>query len=242
MINDTKNPLLDVVFDGRHITNMEIVSPNPSITITSSDENKFYYLDDPSYFKVKLKEPGSATYRELDVTSDTFNFVAAKGPNDKSKLIFNPLNLKDGIYELAVTVRDAKGNFASDEDYKISFQIITKSTITNVYPYPNPFTTKTKFIFTLTGEKVPEYFKIAVISVSGTVVKEITLDDLGPINIGNNITKYEWDGTDTYGDKLANGVYLYKVTAKLNGKDIELIETAGDSFFKKGFGKLYIMR
>ena len=74
------------------------------------------------------------------------------------------------------------------------------------------------------------------------MVKEITLDELGPINIGNNITKYEWDGTDTYGDKLANGVYLYKVTAKLDGKDIELGESAGDSFFKKGFGKLYIMR
>ncbi len=239
---DQHNPYLDVVFDGRHITNLEIVSPNLAITITAVDENKFFYLNDPSYFRVKLKEPGSSTYRELDVTSDTFSFVAAKGPNDKSKLVFSPLNLRDGIYELSVTVRDAKGNFASDEDYKISFQVITKSTITNVYPYPNPFTTKTKFIFTLTGEKVPDYFKIAVISVSGTVVKEITLDELGPINIGNNITKYEWDGTDTYGDKLANGVYLYKVTAKLDGKDIELGESAGDSFFKKGFGKLYIMR
>lgn len=239
---DQKNPYLDVVFDGRHITNLDIVSPNPSITISASDENKFFYLNDPSYFRVKLKEPGKNAYRELEVTSDTFNFVSAKGPNDKSKLVFNPTNLKDGIYELAVTVRDVKGNFASDEDYKIAFQVITKSTITNVYPYPNPFTTKTKFIFTLTGDKTPDYLKISVISVSGTIVKEITLDELGPLNIGNNITKYEWNGTDTYGDKLANGVYLYKVTAKLDGKEIELGESAGDTFFKKGFGKLYIMR
>ena len=239
---DQRNPYLDVVFDGRHITNMEIVSPNPAITITAVDENKFFYLDRVEYFKVKLKEPGSSNYRELNVIGDTFVFVPSKGPNDKSKLLFSPVNLKDGIYELSVSVMDAKGNFASDEDYKISFRVITKSTLTNIYPYPNPFTTKTRFVFTLTGDKTPEYFKISVISVSGTVVKEITLDDLGSINIGNNITKYEWDGTDTYGDKLANGVYLYKVTAKLNGKDIELSETAGDAFFKKGFGKLYIMR
>lgn len=239
---DQRNPYLDVVFDGRHITNLEIVSPSPSIAITASDENKFFYLNDPAYFRVKLKEPGKTAYRELEVTTDTFSFVAAKGPNDKSKLVFNPLNLNDGIYELAVSVRDAKGNFAADEDYKISFQVITKSTITNVYPYPNPFTTKTKFIFTLTGEETPDYLKISIISVSGTVVKEITLDELGPLNIGNNITKYEWDGTDTYGDKLANGVYLYKVTAKLDGKEIELGESDGDTFFKKGFGKLYIMR
>lgn len=240
--NDHRNPYLDVVFDGRHITNLEIVSPNPQITITAVDENKFFYLDRADYFKVKLKEPWNATFRELNVTSDTFVFVPSKGPNDKCKLVFNPINLKDGIYVLSISVMDAKGNFASDEDYKISFRVITKSTLTNIYPYPNPFTTKTKFVFTLTGDKVPEYFKISVISVSGTVVKEITLDDLGSINIGNNITKYEWDGTDTYGDKLANGVYLYKVTAKLNGKDIELSETAGDTYFKKGYGKLYIMR
>ncbi len=239
---DQRNPYLDVVFDGRHITNMEIVSPNPAITITAVDENKFFYLDRVEYFKVKLKEPGSSNYRELNVIGDTFVFVPSKGPNDKSKLVYSPLNFKDGIYELSVSVMDAKGNFASDEDYKISFRVITKSTLTNVYPYPNPFTTKTRFVFTLTGDKVPDYFKISVISVSGTLVKEITLDDLGSINIGNNITKYEWDGTDAYGDKLANGVYLYKVTAKSNGKDIELSETAGDLNFKRGYGKLYIMR
>jgi hypothetical protein len=240
--NDNKNPYLDVVFDGRHITNQEIISPNPSITITAVDENKYFYLDNASYFTVKLKEPGKSSFRELNLLTDTFEFIAAKGPNSKCKLIYNPLNLKDGIYELSVSVKDASGNLASEEDYKISFKVVTKSSITNVYPYPNPFTTKTRFVFTLTGDKTPDYFKISVISISGTVVKEITLDEFGPINIGNNISKYEWDGTDTYGDKLGNGVYLYKVTAKLNGKDIDLSETAGDTYFKKEMGKLYIMR
>ena len=60
--------------------------------------------------------------------------------------------------------------------------------------------------------------------------------------IGNNISEFTWDGTDQFGDKLANGVYLYKVTAKLNGEDLEHRNSAGDSFFQDGYGKIYIMR
>lgn len=240
--NDNKNPYLDVVFDGRHIINMEIVSPTPAITITSTDDNKYFFMNNPEFFKVKLKEPWSNSFRSLDVKTDTFDFEPANESGDKCMLKYKPTYTKDGIYELSVSVHDAKGNYSSAEDYKIAYQVISKSSITNVYPYPNPFTTKTRFVFTLTGNKIPEYLKISIFSVSGKIVKEITLDELGTINIGNNITNYEWDGTDTYGDKLANGVYLYKVTAKLNGKDIELSETAGDLNFKKGFGKLYIMR
>jgi hypothetical protein len=239
---DQFNPFLDVVFDGRHITNLEIVSPNPVITITAVDENKYRLMDDPTYFKVKIKYPGTSSFVPLNVLSDSFSFVPSNGPNQKSKLIFMPQNLKDGIYELAVSVMDAQGNLSSNEDYKIAFQVISKATITNVYPYPNPFTTKTKFVFTLTGEKVPDYFKITIITITGTIVKEITMDELGPLNIGNNVTQYEWLGTDNFGDKLANGTYLYKVTAKVDGKDIEMSESAGDAYFKNGFGKLYIMR
>ncbi|NUM31334.1 MAG: hypothetical protein HUU47_03300 [Bacteroidetes bacterium] len=240
--NDIKNPYLDVVFDGRHIINMEIISPTPQITMTSSDDNKFFYMNDPEFFKVKLKEPGSSTFRILNLKSDTFEFKPANNPAEKCDLIYKPKYTKDGIYELAVSVRDAKGNFSSADDYKIAYHVVTKSTITNVYPYPNPFTSKTRFVFTLTGNKIPENFKITILAVSGRIVKEITMEELGTINIGNNISQFEWDGTDNYGDKLANGVYLYKVSAKIDGKNIELSESAGDIYFKNGYGKLYIMR
>ena len=50
------------------------------------------------------------------------------------------------------------------------------------------------------------------------------------------------DGKDQYGDRLANGVYLYRVITKLHGEDIENRETAADQYFKKGWGKMYLMR
>jgi flagellar hook assembly protein FlgD len=79
-------------------------------------------------------------------------------------------------------------------------------------------------------------------TVSGKIVREITQNELGFIQIGNNVSDFSWDCTDQYGDRLANGVYLYKVKARLNGKDMEIRETSGDHFFSNGFGKLYLVK
>ena len=108
--------------------------------------------------------------------------------------------------------------------------------------YPNPFSTSTRFVFTLTGDEVPDEVKIQIMTVTGKVVREITEDELGPISIGRNMTNYAWDGKDEFGDQLANGVYLYTVKAQINGKDIKHRASGGDGYFKKEFGKMYLLR
>ena len=89
-------------------------------------------------------------------------------------------------------------------------------------------------------------------TISGKVVREVSKEELGPIHIGNNISEFSWDGTDTYGDKLANGVYLYRVIVQSEGEDFkdrnitisnqEGTETLSNKYFKKGIGKMYILR
>jgi flagellar hook assembly protein FlgD len=108
--------------------------------------------------------------------------------------------------------------------------------------YPNPFSTSTRFVFTLTGSQVPENVIIQIMTVSGKVVREITESELGRIYIGRNITEFEWKGTDEFGDQLANGVYLYRVKAQINGEDIKHKESGADTYFTKDFGKMYIIR
>jgi hypothetical protein len=44
---------------------------------------------------------------------------------------------------------------------------------------------------------------------------------------------------------LANGVYLYRVNAEINGKSIDKLSREGmntDKYFKSGYGKMYLMR
>jgi flagellar hook assembly protein FlgD len=76
-------------------------------------------------------------------------------------------------------------------------------------------------------------------------VREITRAELGPLRIGRNITEFKWDGTDQFGQPLANGVYLYRVIATHDGQAMERWKSEGDptgSFFRNGYGKMYLMR
>ena len=243
---DIMNPMLDITFNGIHILDGDIVSAKPEIMIKLKDENKFLELNDPSVFKVYLKQPDKvdeeiiSDYDSLG-TQQLF-WTPAQLPKNSCKLLYTPNLLKDGMYQLRVSATDMSNNESGRYDYLINFMVENKPTITNVFNYPNPFSTSTRFVFTLTGSKIPEEFTIEIMTISGKLVKVIDLSELGSIRIGNNITDYAWDGTDMYGDKLANGVYFYRVRTKLNGSDIEKRETNTDQFFKKGWGKLYILR
>ena len=164
---------------------------------------------------------------------------------NKCSLLYTP-TLPDGTYELYVQGTDISGNASALNSYTIDFEVINKSMITQVLNYPNPFTTSTRFVFTLTGEQIPSTFKIQIMTVTGKIVREINESEIGPIHIGRNITQYAWDGTDQYGSRLANGVYLYRVTTSVNGQSIDEYQGYDganvDQYFTKGWGKMYLMR
>ena len=149
---------------------------------------------------------------------------------------------QDGTYTLIVQARDISANISGDHDYKVSFEVINRPTITEVLNYPNPFTTSTRFVFTVTGKEPPSYMKIQIMTVTGRVVREVPMHELGPIRVGRNITEFAWDGTDEFGDRLARGVYLYRVYAKLHGEDIEIRSTGASGYFKEGYGKMYLLQ
>ena len=117
--------------------------------------------------------------------------------------------------------------------------------ISNMLNYPNPFTTSTAFVFTITGSDVPQNIKIQILTITGKVVREITKDELGPLHVGRNITEFKWDGTDMYNQRLANGVYLYHVVTNLNGKSLDKYQSQSDNtdqYFNKGYGKMFLMK
>jgi hypothetical protein len=238
---DNINPLLDVTFDGNHILNGDIVSSKPHVLITLKDENRFLALDDTSNFNVFIKYPNQTTEKRI-AFSNALQFTPAQLPNNSCKIEWKPEFASDGKYTLIVQAIDRSKNVSGAVDYNIQFEIINKQTVTEVLNYPNPFSTSTRFVFTLTGSDIPDVFTIQIMTITGKVVKEITKNELGNLHIGRNITEYTWDGKDEFGDKLANGVYLYRVITRHNGEAVEKNQTDADSFFKKGIGKMVIIR
>lgn len=242
--SDNINPILDVTFDGIHILDGDIVSPKAMIVMELTDENQYLLLNDTSDYSVYITKPNGAEERIFFFTGgvEKMQFIPASLPKNNAKIILQGDFPVDGEYRLRVQATDRAKNKSGKFDYIIGFEVINKSSITNILNYPNPFTTSTRFVFTLTGSEIPEVFKIQIMTITGKVVREIHKDELGAINIGRNISDFAWDGTDTYGDRLANGLYLYHVITKINSDDIEHRETSADHYFKKGFGKMYLFK
>lgn len=245
---DTLNPLLDVTFDNVHILNHDIVSSKPNILIKLKDEAKWNPVDDPSSLKIQIRYPDGSLH-PYDFNSDTLQFTPAGSQvpltNNTATAVFKPYFPEDGEYQLIVTGKDMSDNHAGPMEYRVAFEVINKPMISNMLNYPNPFTTSTAFVFTLTGSEVPQNIRIQILTVTGKVVREILKDELGPLHIGRNITEFKWDGTDQYGQKLANGVYLYRVITNLNGKSLDKYTSSDDKtdkYFNKGYGKMYLMR
>ena len=240
---DSKEPIVDVAFDGKHIMNGEIVSSKPNIIINMTDENSFRLLNDTTLLNIFIKT-ATGNFKRIPYSSGLLNFTPANtSSNNKASVFYKPEKLQDGVYTLMVEGRDASGNVNNAANYTIDFEVINESAITHFYPYPNPFTTAMKFVFTLTGDKVPDKIKVQIMTITGKIVREVFKEELGTVRIGNNISDFTWDGTDMYGDRLANGVYFYKVTVENNDRaEIKHRRTLTDNFFKQNTGKIYLMR
>lgn len=246
VIPDSLNPVMDVTFDGTHILNRDIVSAKPKILIRLSDELNSLPLNDTSLFSVKVRFPEESEARRYFFNgNDTLQFNPPGQGDNTASVNFSPYFPVDGEYELIITGKDKSGNFAGNVEYKVAFTVINKPMISNMLNYPNPFTTSTAFVFTVTGSEVPQNIRIQILTITGKIVREITKEELGPLHIGRNITDFKWDGTDQYGQKLANGIYLYRVITNLNGKSLDKYRAKDDNtdqYFNKGYGKMYLMR
>lgn len=253
---DRVAPDLKVYFDGRRISNGELVSAQPEILIQLRDENQFRRLDDSSAYEIELFYPGQGGSGErIRMSDERVEYIAAPNSGDNmAEIYFRPDLTADGTYRLKVQAKDRSSNNAGRFEYEQEFEVLNEQLITNVLTYPNPFTTQTRFVYTLTGREAPKTFRIQIMTISGRVVRDIDLLAYEEIKVGTHRTQFTWDGTDEYGDQLANGVYLYRVIASDDsGAALESHRESGnqefrethavtDQYFKNGMGKVVILR
>lgn len=127
----------------------------------------------------------------------------------RGKIVYPFNELSDGRHTLSLKVWDAQNN--SGESY--TEFVVAKSeqlALEHVLNYPNPFTTSTRFYIEHNNPCDLMNIEIQIFTVSGKIVKTIqqtvTCD-------GFRTDGIHWDAKDDYGDKLARGVYIYRVKA-----------------------------
>lgn len=236
VVRDPGQNILEVLFDGRPISDGEIVSPMVWIAAILRNDRAFSFKTDTLGLDLLLKRPCEfCTFERINFSDSKVTWNPAAEAVD-FQVLYQPGPLADGVYILNVQQED------SPEPYVISFEVVNESSITHFFPYPNPFSTGVRFTYTVTGKEVPDEIKIQIFTVTGRLVREISQDELGPLRIGTNKSDFVWDGRGEFGGQLANGMYLYRVFVRKNGQYLELRTDSQDSAIPKGYGKLYLLR
>jgi len=116
---------------------------------------------------------------------------------------YAPPSFEDGTHSLEVRANDRVGNGPATK--QISFEVTSDLRLERVLNYPNPMATSTDFTFLMSR---PSEVTIKIFTLSGRLVRLI---DVPSGRAGYN--QIHWDGLDSQGRTIANGTYIYTVSA-----------------------------
>ena len=173
-------------------------------------------------FELNLDDDPFYTF---DLT-DKFIYYPGSYQNGEAELVLP--EVEDGNYTLKIKAWDSANN-SSLAEYRIAIGSAEAPEIAELYNVPNPFSDETQFYYELSSDA--SEVSIDIFTLNGRKIH--TLRNL-PGREGENLSSL-WDGRDNLGDKLANGVYIYKLS----------IRTAGgmaDNISLEKFGKLVILK
>lgn len=157
-----------------------------------------------------------AVGRELKATlngQDLFLSTYFKGRTDRPNegtVEYRFTDLPEGEYKLRLQAYNLAGQEGSAET---SFIVAERGRlkIGRLFNYPNPFTTTTRFCFEHNQPGQLLEARVLIYTVSGRLVQTLSL----PIQTRNGFSQeIVWDGLDSYGDRLARGVYLYRLEVR----------------------------
>ena len=134
---------------------------------------------------------------------------------------YNFPKLSLGRHNLTLKAWDVNDN-SSQSSIDFIVQDKKELSLDHVLNYPNPFVSKTEFYFEHNQICNELETQIQIFTVSGKLVKTINQSVL---TNGFRSEGIIWDGLDEYGDKLATGVYVYRIKVKSSdGKTDEKTE------------------
>ncbi|MCL2131756.1 MAG: type IX secretion system sortase PorU [Lentimicrobiaceae bacterium] len=202
--NDTAGPQIKLYLNDEKFVSGGITDPNPIVFAKISDETGINtassgighdivaILDNNVAKSITLND-----YFEFDENSFT-----------SGKLRYPLSDLAIGKHTLTLRAWDVLNNM---NEATIDFEVVDNKDLElkHVLNYPNPFTTSTQFFFEHNRPNTPLLISIQIMTISGKVVKTIIPQQQS--TSGYRSEPIHWNGLDEFGDKLAKGVYIYKL-------------------------------
>ena len=202
-IIDVDGPLIKVFLNDEKFVNGGLVNEKPQLIVKLFDSSG-------------INTAGTGIGHDITATIDgndknvlvLNNYYEAVNDSYQSGNIYFQLPvLAEGVHYLKIKAWDVANN-SSEKIIEFTVAAAKNLEISHVLNYPNPFSSKTCFWFE--HNQAPGELKVLIniFSVTGKLVHQIQRNIQ---TTGNRVSEIFWDGKDQYSEKLAKGVYIYRI-------------------------------
>ena len=203
---DLEPPTVEIRVNDEVLTDGAVIRKQPKFEILIADEGKI----SPTTIQFAF---GSTSSPLFPLPEDHYELQLNVVQPIQARITFEP-DLPNDEYQLQVLVADASENRVESQIYR--FRLEEPVSITHLLNVPNPIRTNTVFTYNLA--QAPDQVTVKVYTVSGRLIR--TIEDASAKR-GYNET--DWDARDENSERLANGVYFYKVIVETDTRKIEKI-------------------
>lgn len=216
-ISDSQGPDIAMFLNSESFVNGGITDESPKLIAQLFDENGINTVGNGiGHDLVAILDNNTS---EPFVLNDYY--IADIDSYQSGEIRFNFLELEPGAHTLTLKVWDVNNN-SSESTLDFVVQESAEMQLDHVLNYPNPFTTSTEFFFEHNQVCSQLEAQVQIMTISGQLVKTI---NKYVTTQGYRSEGIEWNGLDDFGDRLAKGVYVYRLIVKsAEGKKAEKIE------------------
>lgn len=202
-ISDNEPPEVRLFIDDTLFISGGITSENPTLLAFVEDESGINTTGTGIGHDIMatLEGPSKTSYRLNDY------FVSEINNPGKGKIAFKMQKLADGDYTLTLKVWDIYNN---SNTASVDFTVVNSKgmCLENPVNYPNPVNDVTYFTFDHNQIGNNLKVQIDIFDIMGRWVTRINEVVTGS---STRVTPIRWDGRGAHGERLRNGVYVYRI-------------------------------
>ena len=205
--NDNSGPDINLYMNDENFIDGGITNESPFLIAKLYDENGINTSSGIGHDITAVLDGDNSTTFQLN------DYYEANLDDYQNGSIKYPLrDLEPGLHSLSFKAWDVFNNSSTAEIQFVVYDQNDELVISNVLNYPNPFVNYTEFWFNHNSTDALDVL-LQIFTVSGKLVKTINQQTnlSGSSSLSRDII---WDGRDEYGDRLAKGVYVYKITVR----------------------------
>jgi hypothetical protein len=215
--NDVVGPEVNVFMNDENFAFGSITDANPTLLVKLYDLSGINTVGNSIGHDLSAQHlfpKVSQTTTSLTGETKTYNlndsYLANIDDFQRGTVRYPLRNLPDGKHTINVEAWDVYNNVGHGNT---EFVVASSASIAlqHVLNYPNPFTTSTNFQFDHNILNQSLEIQIQIFTIAGNLVKTISETRLSD---SYHVRDIHWDGLDDYGQTLARGTYIYKISVR----------------------------